>query len=52
MMLFLFFLTIIYFENIFDFDYTMQDIDNWLGYSILVGFAYKMMGVEPIFRFS
>ena len=30
----------------------MQDINNWLGDYILVGSAYKMIGVEPLFRFS
>ena len=31
---------------------SLQDIDNWLGYSILVGSAYKIIGVWPLFRFS
>ena len=30
----------------------LQDIYKCLGDSIRVGYAYKMMGVEPIFRFS
>ena len=48
MVLFLFLSTILYFETIFDYDNTMQDIDNCLGDSILVGSEYKMMGVEPL----
>ena len=52
MVLLLFISTILYFETSFDYDDTMQDIDNWFGYSILVGSAYKMIGVEHLFRFS
>ena len=40
--------TILYFETIFDYDDTMNDINNRLGDSILVGSAYKMIGVEPL----
>ena len=52
MVLFSFLSTILYFETIFDYDNTMQDIDNWLVDSILVGSSYKMVGIEPLFRFS
>ena len=45
--LFLFLLTILYFETRFDYEDNMQDINNWLGYSILVCSAYKIIGVEP-----
>ena len=48
MMFFSFLSTILYLETSFDYDDTMQDIDNWLGDSILVGSAYKMIGVEPL----
>ena len=34
---------ILYFETIFDYDNTMQDINNWLGYSLLIGSAYKIL---------
>ena len=44
--------TILYFETIFDYDVTMQDINNCLGDYILLVSAYKMMGVDTIFRFS
>ena len=44
--------TILYFDTIFDFNDTMQDIDNCLGDYIIVVSAYKMMGVERLFRFS
>ena len=52
MVFFLFLSTILYFDTRFDYDFTMQDIDTCLEDSILVGYAYKMMGVEPLFRFS
>ena len=52
MVLFLFLSTSIYLDTRFDYDDTMQDIDKWLGDSILVGSAYKMIQVEPLFRFS
>ena len=52
MMFFSFLSTILYLETSFDYDDTMQDIDNWLGDSILIGPAYNMIGVEPLFRFS
>ena len=52
MVLFSFLSTILYFDTRFDYDFTMQDIDTCLEDSILVGYAYKMMGVEPLFRFS
>ena len=42
MELLLFLSTIIYLETIFDYDDTMQDINNWVGDSILIGYAYKM----------
>ena len=45
MVMFLCLSTILYFENIFDYDDTMQDINNWLGDSILIGLAYKMIVV-------
>ena len=52
MVLFSFLSNILYFETRFDYSNTMQDIDNCLGDYRIVGSAYKMMGVEPIFRFS
>ena len=51
MVLFLFLSNILYFYNRFYFAITLQDIDNCLGDSILLGSVYKMMGVEPLFRF-
>ena len=42
MVLFSFLSTILYFDTRFDYDDTMQDIDNWLGYSILIDSAYDM----------
>ena len=45
MVMFLCLSTILYFENIFDYDDTMQDINNWLGDSILIGLAYKIIVV-------
>ena len=50
-MLFSFPSTILYFKTVFDYDATMQDIDNWLVDSILVGSAYNMIGLEPLFGF-
>ena len=52
MVVFLFLSTVLYFNTIFDYDITMQYINNCLGDSILVGSAYNMMGVEPIFSFT
>ena len=52
MVLFSFLSTIFCFETRFDYGNTMQDIDKWLGDYRLVGSAYNMIGVEPIFRFS
>ena len=54
MVLFLFLSTILYFETIFDYDDTIQDIDNWLVDSILIGSAYKITfyRVRTSFRFS
>ena len=52
MVLFLFLSNILYFKTRFYHDVTMQHIDNCLVDSILVGSEYKMMGVEPLFRFS
>ena len=43
MVLFSFLSTILYFETRFDYEDTMQDIDNWLGDSILIGSVYKMI---------
>ena len=51
MVLFLFLSDILYFKTRFNYEYAMQYIDTWLEYSILVGSAYKMIGVEPLFRF-
>ena len=51
MVLFSFLSNILYFETRFDYENNMQDINNWLGDSILVGSAYNMIGVEPLFRF-
>ena len=51
MVLFSFLSAIICFNTIFDYEDTMQDIDNWLGDYILVGSTYDMRGVEPVFRF-
>ena len=54
MELLLFLSTIIYLETIFDYDDTMQDINNWVGDSILIGYAYKMTvdRGRTSFRFS
>ena len=49
---FSFILTILYLENRFDYKDNMQDINNCLRYSILVGSVYTMKGVEKLFRFS
>ena len=54
MALLLFLSTIIYLETIFDYDDTMQDINNWVGDSILIGYAYNMTvdRGRTSFRFS
>ena len=52
MVLFSFISTILYFDTRLYYDVTMQDINNCLGYSILVGSTYNMIRVEPLFRFS
>ena len=52
MVLFLIISTILSFETRFGIHNTMQYIDNWLGDSILVGSAYKIIWVEPLFRLS
>ena len=54
MVLFSFLSNILYFETIFDYDDTMKDTDNWLGDSILIGYAYKISidTGRTYFRFS
>ena len=54
MVLFLFISTILYFETRFYYDDTMQDINNWLVDSILIGSSYKVTIdiARASFRFS
>ena len=49
MVLFLSLSTNFYFETRYDYEDTMQDIHNWLGYYILVVSGYKIIGVEHFF---